>query len=153
MTIVVRLHDALSLQTVCFSQCVTYAQLLQLYEFHCRNRNFAATDTVSTISPQLEFGALTKDQLDDVRARYGALHSSIEFFMLRRSGWVCQAPGARATLDYWLSGRHSRDGQSAEVSIVARLEDLATMFAPLELQALSTMEGFRTLLEIRGAPA
>jgi hypothetical protein len=98
MTIIVSLHDAFELQTVHFSNALDHQQLLAVYDFHNSHRDYAAADTVSIVAPETDLSALSLEQLDDVRRRYGILHSSLEFFVLRRSGWLCLAPAARPAL-------------------------------------------------------
>ena len=142
MPIVISANADLALQVVEFTGCVRFSDLTALAQTHAANRAWAGADTIHVVADDADLSLLTDDDLDVLRARYRKLHQSIDFFMLRRSGWACATPEACRIVEHWLRERHSRDGQGAEVYLASALDGLSELFSAEELQAVAARTGF-----------
>lgn len=145
MSIVILANETLSLHLIRFGNVVGPDQLLALHAAHEARRDWAAADTIHVIEADADFSAIRREDLDELRARYRTLHMSIDFFLLRRSAWVCLAPGVRPLAEYWLRERHSRDGQGAELVLVEGFERLEDFFQPEEIVAAAGGNGFAVI--------
>lgn len=148
MSIVILANETLSLHLIRFGNVVDRNQLFALYGAHERRRDWAGADTVHVIDSNADLSSVASEDLDALRARYRVLHTSIEFFLLRRSAWVCLAPKVRALAEYWLRDRHSRDGQGAELILVDGFEQLGGLFLPEELDVAASEHGFVELWSV-----
>ena len=131
-----------------FTGAVQFSELGELRRVHADNQAWASADTFHIVGDNADLSQLTNAQLDTLRAHYRELHQSIEFFMLRRAGWVCGSADACRIVEYWLHDRHSRDGQGTEVFLAAALDDLGELFSEDEIEAARTKAGFVEQLRI-----
>ncbi|MBY0566529.1 MAG: hypothetical protein K2P70_04425 [Hyphomonadaceae bacterium] len=131
-----------------FTGAVTVSELQDLGRAHAENLAWAGADTFHIVADGVDLSQITHAQLDALRAHYRKLHQSIDFFMLRRSGWVCRSSQASRSVEYWLRERHSRDGQATEVFLAASIEGLGGLFAGDEIAAAASRSGFVEKLRI-----
>lgn len=131
-----------------FTGLVQFSEVVELGRAHAEHPVWASADAFHIIDDDADLSQLTDAQLDIVRAHYRKLHQSIEFFLLRRSGWVCRATDARRVVEYWLRERHSRDGQGAEVFLATSLDGLADLFSPDEIATAQSRSGFVERLRV-----
>lgn len=146
--IMIAAHAGLSLHVIAFTGCVLFSEIAALGRVHAEHKDWAGADTFHLVEADADLAALTNDQLDAVRAHYRDLHQSIAFFLVRRSGWVCLAPAARPTVEYWLRGRHSRDGQGTEIHLAATFAGLSALFSTDEIAAAAGRTDFVELWRV-----
>lgn len=146
VSISINLEQAIHL--ICFTGAVRFSEIVELGRAHAEHPTWAGADTFHVVDDQADLSQLTNAQLDTVRAHYRKLHQSIDFFLLRRSGWVCRSPDACRVVSYWLRERHSRDGQGTEIFMAATPEDLADLFSQEEIEAAASRSGFVEHLRI-----
>lgn len=132
MPIAISANTELMLHVIDFSGVVAFSEIEALGRVHADNLSWAGADTFHIIEDNADLSAITDAHLDAMRAHYRTVHESIDFFLLRRSGWVCRSAQAWRVAEYWLRERHSRDRQGTEVCLAARLEDLSEMFSAEE---------------------
>lgn len=142
MPIAIAENAELLLHIVEFSDIVRFSEIEALGQAHARNLSWAGADTVHIIDESADLSRITDAELDAMRAHYRAVYGSIDFFLLRRSGWVCRSPAAWRVAAYWLRERHSRDGQGTEVYLAATLDELCEMFSAEEIAAVTARAGF-----------
>ena len=148
LPIAISVNPELALHVIDFTGRVQVSELGELGRVHARNLPWASADTFHIVAEDADLSELPHAYLDKVRAHYRQLHQSIEFYMLRRSGWVCRSSDACCIVKYWLRERHSRDGQGAEVLLAAALDDLTELFSQDEIEAARTRAGFVEQLRI-----
>ncbi len=142
MPISIAENAALALHIVAFEARVPFSEIEALGRIHAENLAWAAADTVHIIGEDTDLSEISDQQLDAMRAHYRAVHGGIDFFLLRRSGWVCRSPGAWRAVEYWLRERHSRDGQGTEVFLATTLQELDDLFSADEIEAVASRAGF-----------
>jgi hypothetical protein len=148
LPISISINPELALHVIDFSGRVQFSELGELGRVHAQNLPWASADTFHIIADDADLSALTHAHLDAMRAHYRQLHQSIDFFMLRRSGWVCGSADACRLVEYWLHDRHSRDGQGTEVFLAAALDELGDLFSEDEIEAARTRGGFTEQVRI-----
>lgn len=148
MPILIAGHERLNLHVVRFQARVSFNELCQLGARHNERKDWAATDAFYIIEENADLSDLTESKLDVLREHYRALHQSLDLFMLRRSAWVCREATACQIVEYWLKDRHSRDGQGADVMLVADFSDAADLFSEEEIAAAQHDLGFTDLARI-----
>lgn len=148
MPITISVNDDLALHVIHFVGQVAFQEIETLGCAHAENKNWAGADTIHILAEGADVSRLSRAQLDATRAHYRAVHQSIDFFLLRRSGWVCADEDARHVVKYWLRERHSRDGQGAELYFAATLDGLNELFSADELEAVRSAQGFAELLRV-----
>jgi len=99
MPIVISANADLALQVVEFTGRVRFSELTALAQTHTVNRAWAGADTIHVVADDADLSLLTDDDLEVLRARYRKLHQSIDFFVLRRSGWACATSEAYRILN------------------------------------------------------
>lgn len=142
MPLSISINTELALHVIEFTGAVQASELGELGRVHGENLTWAGADTFHIVADDADLSQVTQAQLDTLRAHYRTLHQSIEFFMLRRSGWVCGSADARRSVEYWLRDRHSRDGQGTEVFLAPALDELGGLFSEEEIEAARTRAGF-----------
>jgi len=148
LPISISINAELVLHVIEFTGAVQFSELGELGRVHGENLTWAGADTFHIVADDADLSQLTHAQLDTLRAHYRKLHQSIEFFMLRRSGWVCSSSEACGIVEYWLRERHSRDGQGTEVFLASSIEGLDELFSPNEIEAVAQRAGFVEHLRI-----
>lgn len=148
MTIVISEHASLKIHRICFSGTLSVDQLRRMIALHEEHPRWAVADSIHIIEPTTDLSQITDDHIDAVRDRYRALYASLAFYLVRRSVWVCRIPEAWRMVEHYLRDRHSRDGQSAEVMLVADLRDSGDIFANDEIDGLGDTTAFRELARI-----
>lgn len=143
-----RENAALALQVVRFSARVTAGDFFQLHALHDTRRDWARSDVIHVVDADVDLSAVSHGELDDLRLAYRTLQSQIDFYVLRRSGWVCLSLSALPLVKYWLQGRHSHDGQGTELILAGDYEGLSGLFAPEELEAARSGTGFMQVATI-----
>lgn len=142
MPIAIAANEELLLHVIEFTGAVPFSEIEALGRVHAANLSWAGADTFHIIEDNADLSAITDAHLDAMRAHYRTVHEGIDFFLLRRSGWVCRSAQAWRVAEYWLRERHSRDGQGTEVYLAARLEDLSEMFSAEEIEAVAARTEF-----------
>lgn len=142
MPIVISANTDLALHVVEFTGTVRFSELTVLSQTHSANSAWSGADTIHVVADDADLSLLTQDDIDVLRAHYRELHQSIDFFMVRRSGWVCATSEACRIVEHWLRERHSRDGQGAEVYLASALDGLSELFSAEDLQAVAAKTGF-----------
>ncbi len=142
MPIAISANAELLLHVIEFSGVVPFSEIEALGRVHAANLSWAGADTFHIIDDNADLSEITDAQLDAMRAHYRTVHESIEFFLLRRSGWVCRSAEAWRVAEYWLRERHSRDGQGTEVYLAATLNELSELFSAEEIAAVASKMGF-----------
>lgn len=148
LPISISINSEHAIHVIDFAGAVRFSELVALGRTHADNPTWAGADTLHIVDDAADLSQLTNAQLDTMRAHYRKLHQSIEFFLLRRSGWVCRSADACRVVEYWLQERHSRDGQGTEVLLAMTLDGLADLFSPHEIQAVASRSGFIEYLRI-----
>lgn len=148
MPISIAINAELALHLIEFTGSVPFSELEELGRVHAENLAWSSADALHVVAEDADLSQLTHAQLDTLRAHYRKLHLSIDFFMLRRSGWVCRSPEACNIVEYWLRERHSRDGQGTEVFLASSIEDLDELFSHDEIEAAAARAGFVEHLRI-----
>lgn len=148
LPVTISINSELALHVIDFTGCVRFSEIEELGRAHAENLSWAGADTFHIVAEDANLAELTEARLDTVRAHYRGVHESIEFFILRRSGWVCRSADACRVVEYWLRERHSRDGQGTEVYLAATLDDLGELFSQDEIEAARTRAGFFEQLRI-----
>ena len=95
---------------------------------------FAAADAVHIIGETADLSRLQLSELDTLRAHYAKLQRGLDLYMVRRSAWVCSTATTCRLVEYWLDGRHSRDGQQTEVVVAADVADVFPLFSQEEIE-------------------
>lgn len=142
MPIAIAANTELMLHVVEFSGAVPFSEVEALGRVHAANRSWAGADTFHIIDENADLSEITDAHLNAMRTHYRTVHESIDFFLLRRSGWVCRSAEAWRVAEYWLRERHSRDGQGAEVYLAATLNELSELFSAEEIAAVAAKAGF-----------
>lgn len=145
MTITIYENAELGFQVVKMNGALTDRELADLGDLHLQNREWAKADAVHLLDQDVDVSGLTYAQLDALREHYRALQRQLDLLLLRRSAWVCPNPSAWRFVEYWLAGRHSRDGQGTDVCLVADLDGAALLFEKHELEAIAAWKGFAEL--------
>jgi hypothetical protein len=135
-------NEELLLHIIDFGGIVRFSEIEALARTHAANLTWAGADTVHIVDEDADLSEISEGQLDAMRTYYRTVHGSIDFFLVRRSGWVCRSPDAWRVVEYWLRERHSRDGQGAEVYLAATLQALGELFLAEELEAVASRTGF-----------
>ncbi|ANP47721.1 hypothetical protein [Candidatus Viadribacter manganicus] len=83
-----------------------------------------------------------------MRQHYRVLHTSSDFFLLRRVAWVCESREARSVVSYWMKDRHSRDGQGSELLLVRNIREVGDLFSGDEINSLKAANEFAGILRL-----
>lgn len=142
MAIIITENEAIKLHVIRFRDRVTFNELCALGARHREQPDWAAADTVHIVEEGSDLFDLTEAKLDVLRQHYRALHQSLELFLVRRAVWVCRDAVSCRIVEYWLQGRHSRDGQGADLMLVADLKDAADLLTAEEISAVDHDIGF-----------
>ena len=148
----ISVNPELALHVINFTGSVLFSEIGELGRAHAENLSWASADTLHIVAEDADLSDLTGAHLDAVRAHYRQLHQSIEFYLVRRAGWVCPSSEACRIVEYWLHDRHSRDGQGTEVYLAATLDDLGELFSQDEIEAARTRAEFVEQLRIDHKP-
>ncbi|MEQ1811411.1 MAG: hypothetical protein ABL889_15885 [Terricaulis sp.] len=148
MSITISAHPDLALHRIDFFGSIKGAEIAALANTHSTHKDWAGADTIHVVDEAADLSEIDHAGLDKVRAHYQALHRTIDFFLLRRAGWVCVKPQALNLVEYWLKGRHSLDGQGTEVNLVQRWQDLTDVFTVEELAAAERGHGLAELWRV-----
>ncbi|MBS0385248.1 MAG: hypothetical protein JSS00_07855 [Proteobacteria bacterium] len=104
--------------------------------------------SINVVDEFADLSDLMSAPMEDLRARYRALHLQLNFHVLRRSGWLCRSAQAWRIVEEWLRDRHSRDGQGTEVFLASDWPELLELFSRDELASAANGEGFVELARI-----
>lgn len=148
MPITINANHEFALHIIRFFGQIAFSEVEALGRTHAQNTDWAGADTIHLIADDCDLSLLTHEQLDAMRTHYRTVQEGIEFFLMRRSGWVCANPDACRVVEYWLRGRHSRDGQGTEVYLAGTLSGLNELFSADEIAAVEGPQGFTELLRI-----
>lgn len=135
MPITLSMHRRLGFHVVRFEGVITFTELVELARLHSAFPVFAAADAIHVIDEAADMSRLQLSELDTLRAHYAKLQSGLDLYMVRRSAWVCSTAATCRLVEYWLDGRHSRDGQKTEVVMAADLADVFPLFSTEEIEA------------------
>lgn len=150
MAISLNLNRLWGFHVIRFGERVTFGQLVQLARLHQSLPSFAAADAIHIIDANADLSALLPEHLDTLREHYSKLQRSIDFYMVRRAAWVCATVDACRIVEYWLAGRHSRDGQGTEVCLAADSAEVSPLFSEEEIEAVENWSDFTELARIDG---
>jgi hypothetical protein len=153
MTITLSMHRRWGLHLVRFEGVVSFAELVELGRVHSAIPALAAADAIHLIETDADLSRLQLSELDILRAHYAKLQQGLDLYLLRRSAWVCGTAATCRLVEYWLDGRHSRDGQHTEVMMAADVADLVPMFSREEIEAVQAGREFVQIARIGGAVA
>lgn len=134
MPITLSMHRRLGFHVVRFEGVITFSELVELARLHSAFPVFAAADAIHVIDEAADLSRLQLSELDTLRAHYAKLQSGLDLYMVRRSAWVCSTATTCRLVEYWLDGRHSRDGQKTEVMAAADLADVFPLFSQDEIE-------------------
>lgn len=150
MSITLLMHRRLGFHLLRFQDLVTFAELAELGRMHSAIPAFAAADTIHIIEPDADMSRLQLSELAMLRAHYAQLQRSLDLYLVRRAGWVCSTAATCRLVEYWLDGRHSRDGQKTEVVMAADVADLCPLFSQDEIEAVQLSREFTHVTRIGG---
>ena len=150
MSITLALNRLWGFHVIRFEDRVTFDELVRLGRLHQSLPSFAAVDAIHIIDENAELSALSLEHVDALREHYAKLQRGIEFYMVRRAAWVCATAEACRIVEYWLAGRHSRDGQGTEVCLAASLAEITSLFSEEEIDAVEAWSDFTELARIDG---
>jgi len=145
MGIIARINDASGIRIHDYFGSIEPSELFALADFYRANSSLVETDIVSVVDENATGHKVLVKHLEVARERFRDLHKTSDFFLVRRSAWVCPNVSAWSLLEDFLHERHSRDGQGSEVCLVATLAEASDLFEPDELTAVSSREGFRII--------
>lgn len=140
-----RINELLAIRIHDYCGAVEPSDLFALAEFYRANPDWVKTDVISIVSENATGQELLAKHLQSMRERFRELHETSNFFLLRRSAWICPNPAAWSLIEDLLHERHSRDGQGSEVCLVATLPEISILFEPDEIAAIGSGEGFRSI--------
>ncbi|MEZ5961370.1 MAG: hypothetical protein R3C30_13240 [Hyphomonadaceae bacterium] len=143
MTIVALFNDSLDLRVHEFSGVVAPGELRDLMEFYQNHPHLVGADLISLIDERAVADPALAASLFTLREQFRGLQPSTQTAIVRRSVWVCSIPWALGLLGRFLERRHSRDGQGAEVRVVAAVAEASCLFEDYELRAVERREQFR----------
>lgn len=142
MPITLSMHRRLGFHVVRFESVITFTELVELGRLHEAFPVFAAADAIHIIDEAADLSRLQLSELDLLRAHYATLQSGLDLYMLRRSAWVCSTAATCKLVEYWLDGRHSRDGQKTEVVMAANVADVFPLFSHDEIEEVQAGREF-----------
>ena len=153
MSITVSLHRRWGLHLVRFEDVVTFSELTELGRLHSAIPAFAAADAIHLIEMDADLSGLQLSELDTLREHYAKLQRSLDLYLVRRSAWVCSTATVCGLVEYWLDGRHSRDGQKTEVLMASDVAGIFPLFSREEIEAVQAEREFIHLMRIGGQAA
>lgn len=145
------MHRRLGFHLVRFEDVVTFAELVELGRLHATFPVFAGADAIHVIDADADLSRLQLSELDVLREHYAKLQRKLDLYLVRRSAWVCSTASICQLVEYWLDGRHSRDGQKTEVLMAADLADVFPLFSRDEIAAVEMQSEFTQISCIGGA--
>jgi len=148
MSITLSMHRRLGFHVVRFESVITFAELAELARLHSAFPVFAAADAVHIIGETADLSRLQLSELDTLRAHYAKLQRGLDLYMVRRSAWVCSTATTCRLVEYWLDGRHSRDGQQTEVVVAADVADVFPLFSQEEIEEVQAGREFTEISRI-----
>jgi hypothetical protein len=148
MPITLSMHRRLGFHVLRFEGVITFVELAELARHHAAFPVFAAADAIHIIDEGADLSRLQLSELNILRAHYAKLQSSLDLYMVRRSAWVCSTAATCRLVEYWLDGRHSRDGQQTEVVMAADLADVFPLFSQDEIEAVQIGSEFTQISRI-----
>jgi hypothetical protein len=152
MPITLSMHRRFGFHLVRFEEEVRFAELVELARLHAAIPAFAAADAIHLIDEHADLSRLQLSELDILRAHYAKLQTALDLYLLRRSAWVCSTATTCRFVEYWLDGRHSRDGQKTEVVMAARVADVFPLFSREEIEAVQAEREFTQVSRIGVGP-
>lgn len=148
MPITLSMHRRWGFHVVRFEGVITFAEIAELGRLHAAFPVFAAADAIHVIDEAADLSRLQLSELDLLRAHYAKLQSGLDLYMVRRSAWVCSTAATCRLVEYWLDGRHSRDGQQTEVVMAADLADVFPLFSEEEIEEVRVGSEFTQISRI-----
>lgn len=148
MPITLSMHRRLGFHLVRFGDVVTFTELAELGRLHSAIPQFAGADAIHIIEPDADLSRLQLSELDVLRAHYAQLQRSLDLYLVRRAAWVCSTAATCRLVEYWLDGRHSRDGQQTEVVMAADVAEVFPLFSREEIAAAQAGREFIQLSHI-----
>lgn len=147
------MHRRWGFHVVRFEGVITFNELAELGRLHAAFPVFAAADTIHLIDDAADLSRVQPGELDVLRSHYAKLQSGLDLYMVRRSAWVCSTAATCRLVEYWLDGRHSRDGQQTEVVMAADLADVFPLFSQEEIEEVRAGAEFTEISRIGGGAA
>jgi hypothetical protein len=138
----VSVNVELAIEVVRFTGRVTLWEVTQLVRLHEARPDLITADSVQIVDEDADLSDLTPVRLEGLRDHYSQLLQRADFLLLRRSGWICRSASACSVVEFWLDGRHSRDGQGTDVCLIADVRDLDLLFSDDEIEAVAAARGF-----------
>lgn len=148
MSITLSMHRRLGFHVVRFEGVITFAELAELGRLHAAFPVFAAADAIHVIDEGADLSRLQLSELNILRAHYAKLQRGLDLYMVRRSAWVCSTATTCRFVEYWLDGRHSRDGQQTEVVVAADVADVFPLFSQEEIEEVQAGREFTEISRI-----
>lgn len=137
-------------QVVKVSGVVDEVQLRRMLGLYAQNMNWVLSDTIHILTGEFDSFQIEDDALEALRRDYHTLYQSADFYVVRRSGWLCRGARGFGELQKWLRGRHALDGLSSEIALAVEIEKLAPLFDREELEAVERWRDFALLAAIDG---
>lgn len=125
MAISFRHNAALELNRIDYSGVISVKELFEHAQFRAAQLEWLTFDHINVILPDADVSPLTHAALDRLFDQHQALFSTQSLPIRRRSAWICQCPGARQMLDYWLGDRLSKPRALTDVRLFENFEDAA----------------------------
>jgi len=148
MPITLSMHRRWGFHVLRFEGKIVFEELVELGRLHASMPAFASADALHIVDELADLSAVRLDHLDALREHYSQLQRVLDLYLVRRSAWVCGSAAACSVVEYWLSGRHSRDGQQTEVVLASDLAGTMPLFSREEIDAVELGVEFTKLMTI-----
>lgn len=147
MSIAFLRNETLGVNLALYSGGVSIEEMKALAEFMAANPHHLRRDSLSLVEGDADFSSVSLGDLDALFARYKAIFASLPMQLFRRSAWICRSQQARAHVDYWVSGRDTRNAVTSDVRQFETIEHAGQWLAlsPLEIAILESRSGFDEL--------
>lgn len=147
------MHRRWGFHLVRFENVVTFTELVELGRLHSAFPIFAGADAIHVIEADADLSRLQLSEIDIMHDHYAELQRSLDLYLVRRSAWVCSTASTCRLVEYWLDGRHSRDGQHTEVAMAVDLAGVFPLFSHEEIEAVEMQSEFTEISRIGGVSA
>ncbi len=148
MPITALINEKLGLRVHDLSGAIAPSEFVEIANFYRTNPHWNRADLLSFAREDVDLSNFSSEHVEGLRGLYRELHHTGDFFLLRRSAWVCSHPGGWRLLEEFLRDRHALDGQGTEVCLVRTIAETICLFDQEEVEALTNRRDFRELIRI-----
>ncbi len=140
-------HDALEINRIDYGGALSADEFYAHAHFRLAQPQWLNYDHINVILPDADASALTRGVLDALFLKHQALFDTHKLLIMRRSAWICQSPGARPLLDYWLSDQDKTRAAHTEVRLFETFEAAGEwlVLTPPQSALVARGEGFREI--------